>query len=228
MIDPKLESILARRDGYEIGSEAWDQLNEEKAQYLESIKPSTRERIIYFNEKDLGGITDVFTEGFDISTLPFGVERRSLLEYHPTRRHPIPYIVVWFEDKYFFALREQGGGELRLIGKKGLIGGHVGEEDLVEGDMTATFQRALFREAREEAGIMEEHVNAFRLRGIIKSDLGVDIDHLGLVYEMEINTDTIKSEEGGVLTGMWIKENDLPDYYESFENWTKIVFDNLL
>jgi len=228
MADTKLEELLARRDAEEFGSDEWGKLNIEKAEYLENIKPSTRERIIYFEEVDLGGIEKVFTKETEISNLPFAVERRSLLEYHPTRRHPIPYVLIRFEDKYFFILRESGGGELRLIGKKGLIGGHIDEDDVVLDDLAATFQNALLREAKEEAGIGEEMVQSVALLGLIKSDLGVDVDHLGLVYEIEVNTDKIKSEEKGVLTGVWIAKEELPSHYESFENWSKIVYDNLL
>lgn len=228
MAEERLENVLKRRDAYAFGSEEWEKLNEEKADYLENIKPSTKERVIYFEESDLAGIEETFSGEADIFNLPFDIERRSLLEYHPTRRHPIPYMLVRFEDKYFFILREQGGGELRLIGKKGLIGGHIAEEDMIEGDLVATVQNALFREAEEEAGITEDMVNSIKLRGVIKSDLGVDIDHLGLVYEMEISTDSIKSEEEGIATGIWIPEEELPAHYESFENWSKIVYDNLL
>lgn len=228
MADGRLEELLEERDGHDYGSAGWEELNLAKADYLESIKPSTRERIIYFEESDLADIPGTFTEKADIFALPFSVERRSLLEYHPTRRHPIPYVLIRFADRYFFILREQGGGEIRLIGKKGLIGGHIGEEDLVEGDLALTVQNALFREAREEAGVGEEMVEAIRLRGVIKSDEGVDFDHLGLVYELELNTDEIKSEEEGVLTGVWIGKDELARHYDSFENWSKIVYDNLL
>lgn len=228
MSDQRLEEILARRDEFEVGSPEWDKLNEEKADYLESIKPSTKERIVCFEEDDLGNIEGVFTKNAEIFDLPFSVERRSAVEYHPTKRHPIPYILVRFGEKYFFALREQGGGELRLIGKKGLIGGHVPEEDVVEGDLSKTFYNALLREAKEESGIDESIIKSVELRGLIKSDLGVDIDHLGLVYEIELSTDQIQSEEKDVLTGIWISKEELPEHYESFENWSKIVYDNLL
>jgi predicted NUDIX family phosphoesterase len=228
MTDQKLENILTRRDSFEIGSSQWKILNEEKADYLESIRPSTRERVVYFEEKFFDGIQENFLKDFSVYDLPFGIERRSALEYHPTRRHPIPYALIRFQDNYFFILRESGGGELRLIGKKGLAGGHVGEVDVVEGNLKKTFENSLMREAREEVGIVSEMVNSIDLRGFIKSDLGVDVDHLGLVYEIELSTEAIKSEEDGVLTGIWIKKEDLKNHYESFENWSKIVYDNLL
>ena len=114
------------------------------------------------------------------------------------------------------------------LGKKGLIGGHIDEDDIAEGDLAKTFRGALLREAAEEAGVTEEIIKSVELCGLIKSDAGVDTDHLGLVYEMEITTDLIKSEEDGVLTGIWIPKDELKDHYESFENWAKIVYDNLL
>lgn len=228
MNDQKLEDILSRRDRFEVGSFDWNVLNEEKADYLESIKPSTKEHIVYFEESIFDAVEDIFIRSLDVFDFPFGVERRSALEYHPTKRHPIPYVLIRFCDKYFFILRENGGGELRLIGKKGLVGGHVGKEDLVDGDLKKTFENALMREAKEEVGITSEMIKSINLKGFIKSDLGVDVDHLGLVYEIEVLTDKIKSEEDGVLTGIWIHKDDLKNHYESFENWSKIVYDNLL
>lgn len=228
MADQKLEDILEKRDEFEIGSEEWNRLNEEKADYLESIKPSTKERVVCFEESDLGDIEGVFTRNTEIFDLPFGVERRSIAEYHPTKRHPIPYAIIRFEDKYFFILRQQGGGELRLIGKKGLIGGHVSEEDISGQDLKETFRNSLLREAREEAGLSPEIIKSVNLRGLIKSDLGVDADHLGLIYEIELSTDRIKSEEDEIHAGIWISKDELPEHYESFENWSKIVYDNLL
>ncbi|MDD3190401.1 MAG: hypothetical protein PHI66_01785, partial [Candidatus Pacebacteria bacterium] len=189
MADEKLEEILSERDSFEFGSEEWDKLDREKAGYLESIKSSMKDNTIYFEEVDLDGIEKVFSGNTEIFDLPFGVEKRSLLEYHPTRRHPIPYILVRFEDKYFFTLREQGGSELRLIGKKGLIGGHVDDCDVVEDSLEKTCYNALFREAAEEAGVNEDIIKSVSLRGLIRSDLGVDFDHLGLIYEIELLTD---------------------------------------
>lgn len=220
--------LLARRDAEALGSPRWEALNAEKADYLESIKPSTRERIVHFWEKDLAGLGDGFVPVAGVFELPFFIERRSLLEYHPAQRHPIPYVLIRHGDDYFFILREAGGGELRLIGKKGLIGGHVDAQDVEPGDLERTIWRAALREAKEEAGLDEEMIVSVRLRGALKSDLGVDIDHLGLVYEIEVNTDRIKAEEDGVLTSIWIPRHQLADHYESFENWSKIVYDHLL
>lgn len=228
MTDPRLEEVLACRDAEAVGSIEWERLNEEKADYLESIKPSTRERVVCFLERDLGNIAQGFARGAALTDISYFIERRSAAEYHPLKRHPIPYALIRHEDRYFFILRGQGGGELRLIGKKGLIGGHVSEEDVIEGDLGASAERALRREAQEEAGLEDGDIVSVELRGTIKSDLGVDIDHLGLVYEIEVKHERLKAEEEGVLTGIWIPRTELAAHRESFENWALMVYDNLL
>jgi predicted NUDIX family phosphoesterase len=109
-----------------------------------------------------------------------------------------------------------------------LIGGHVAEEDMADGDLRTTFENALLREAAEEAGVVPDFIRSIELKGLIKSDQGVDSDHLGLVYEIETSTDRIASQEEEVLTGIWIPRGELADHYTSLENWSRIVYDNLL
>jgi len=124
-----------------------------------------------------------------------------------------------YEDKYFFILREKGSGEARLEGKKGMVGGHVGEEGIVKG---------MYRELEEEVSVTPSIIKSLTLKGLIKSNEGVNIDHLGIIYEIELTTDKIKAEEKGVLSGMWINKEDLSKHYDSFENWSKIIYDNVL
>jgi len=224
-----LQQILFKRDKYEVFSPEWMELNDKKMKELEKVKPSTKEYIISFIENDLKEIP----EGFSFTNkIPNGIEgyvyKRSYFEYHPWYRHPIPYVIVKYQNKYFFILREKGSGELRLIGKKGLLGGHVGLEDLVTDDLESTIENALYRELEEEAGITKDLIENINIKGLIKNNEGVDADHLGFVYEIELITDDIKSEEDGVLTGIWINKEDLVNHYDSFESWSQIVFDNLL
>lgn len=226
MQENQLEEILARRDVLAMGSAEWEKLNREKADFLESIKPSTRERIVFFEEKDLPATPKhgwLAAKALDLAKIPAAWARRSELEYHPLRRHPIPYVLVRSGDKFFFVLREGGGGELRLIGKKGMIGGHVAEEDAVEGNLPSTMEKALRREAEEEAGITAEMITSLEPAGLIKSDTGVDADHLGLVYVMEINTRDIIGSEPEKLTGVWLTREEIVTQWESLENWAQIV-----
>ena len=215
-----LDNILKARDLFEVGSDLWGELNYIKSNILENLKPSTNEKIIAYNEGDLDYISEGFFHTDNLPRAKTFIDKRSLLEYaNGSFRHPIPYIIVRYENKYFFTLREQGSGELRLIGKKGMIGGHVGKEGIYEG---------MKREIEEEAGIVNSMIKSIKLRGLIKSNYSVDQDHLGCIYEIELNTDKIKAEEDGVLSGLWINTEDLYKHYESFESWSKIVYDNLL
>lgn len=221
------EEIVKIRDTYSLDTEEWNYLNKRKAEWLESHKPSTKERIIYFDTRDLTEIPEGFSVVDSLPQIPFKTERRSLLEYNGTQRHPIPYAIIRHGRRYFFALRGKGAGESRLVGLKGMLGGHVDEEDVTPLSLNKSLLNGLKRELQEEAGITDEIVKNVSVKGLIKSNIGVDSDHLGVVYEIELTTDAIRSTEEE-LTGMWIHENKLKDHYDAFESWSKIVCDHVL
>lgn len=223
-----IEEIIDYRDTFDIHSEEWRTLNLIKADWLEEKKPSTKESIIYFDKATVETVPMGFSPIESLPEFPYSVAKRSVLEYHSEQRHPIPYAVIRHQNKYFFILRESESGEIRLIGKKGMLGGHVGEEDIDTSSLNASILNALKRELHEEAGITDDMVEQAMVKGFIKSNEGVDNDHLGIVYEITLNTDAIKSEEEGKLSGIWIQEEELRDHYGSFESWSKIVYDELL
>ncbi|MFF2531474.1 hypothetical protein ACFVS2_21440 [Brevibacillus sp. NPDC058079] len=225
-----LEEILRKRDTHEVDSLEWKELNELKAEWLEYHKPSNKEEIIYFEETALLDIPHGFSIVEKLPYLPFDVMKRSLLEHHPEKRHPIPYAIVRHKRRYFFILRENGSGELRLIGKKGMLGGHVGKEDIDHetNNLSKTILNGLMRELQEEANIEAPMIVSIHLKGLIKGEEGVDADHLGIIFEIELDTDDIDTQEEGVQKGIWIHENDLKNHYPSFESWSKIVYDHVL
>lgn len=229
-----LEEILAKRDEYEYGTVEWNKLNGEKADLLESKKPSVSEQIIYFKEEDLNFLgSDAFIQANDevyskLKEVPMHVQKRSLLEYVAEQRHPIPYVYIRDGERIFFISRESGSGELRLVGKKGMLGGHVGDEDLIENDLQKTLTNGMLRELWEEAAIGEEDIASIDLKGLIKSDVGVDNDHLGLVYEITLKNNDIQTQEEGVINGLWLNKNEIRNHYDSFESWSKIVIDNVI
>lgn len=209
--------------------------NIEKANFLESKKPSTKTPILYFLESELDNIKAGFTKGSleDIKAKPL-FERRSLLEYLPMQRHPIPYCVVKSGDKYFLIFRENGSGETRLIGKKGLLGGHIDEEDKVlvgeEVDLIKTMENGLYRELEEEANLTKDMIDNISLIGFIKidEDGSVENDHLGLIYLIEVPNTDLKAVEEGVLSGDWFTKEEIIEMKSSLERWSEIVFDNIL
>jgi predicted NUDIX family phosphoesterase len=223
----QLEDIIKKRDSYPECSAKWNDLNYKKAKILQEIKPSTKENIIFFEEGDLDSIPNGFSKVSFIFSIAYYYGNRSVLEYNQTQRHPIPYCIIRYKDKYFFILREKGSGEIRLKGKKGLVGGHVGIEEKST-NLRTTIENGMKREIKEETGIIDDMIKSIQLHGLIKDNEGVNSDHLGYIYEIELNTDQIKAEEDGILTGIWINQKDLPQHYESFESWSKIVYDNIL
>jgi len=224
-----LDEILDKRNSYTTEEEEWDVWNDKKAELLEQLKPSTKERIVYFLAEDLQSLPDGFVPASDVPTnLDMRVSKRSLLEYNPLQRHPIPYAIVKHKKRYFFILRESGSGELRLIGKKGLLGGHVGEEDLDTLSLSKTCLNGLFRELGEEAGITHNIVEKIDFKGYIKGTEGVDTDHLGMVYQIELMTDDIESQEEGILKGIWLHEDEIEGQLPYLESWAHMLAINVI
>lgn len=207
-----------------------------KAKCLEKNKSSLKTPIIYFLEEELQNIPQGYSKSKleDIKAKVL-IEKRSLLEYLPSQRHPIPYCVVKCKDKYFLIFREQGSGEQRLIGKKGLLGGHIDDIDVVynenkEIDLDLTVKNGLYRELKEEADIKEDLIKDISLIGMIKiQEKGtVENDHLGLVYQIEVSNDKFKTIEDGVLSGDWFTKEEIIQMKSSLERWAYLIFDNML
>ena len=225
--------------------------NIEKSIFLESKKKSTKTPILYFLESELENIKTGFSKGTleDLKATPL-FEKRSLLEYLPSQRHPIPYCVVRCkkEEKYFLIFRENGSGETRLIGKKGLLGGHIDEADKVfltsntpdkvngngfvntKVDVIKTIENGLYRELEEEANLTKDIIEDISLIGFIKitEDGCVENDHLGLIYLIDVPNTNLTAVEEGVLSGDWFTKEEILDMKPSLERWTKLAFDNIL
>jgi len=226
-ISNSLEDIIERRDLHEVESPEWLEWNHIKAEMLEKLKPKTSEEIIFFKETDLTDIKDGLHETGKLPIVPMYTGKRSVMEYNPVQRHPIPYVIVKHKKYYFFILRGNGVSELRLVDKKGLLGGHVGAEDHDEISLSKTILNGLMRELQEEAGITKELIESIEFKGLLKSNNGVDRDHLGLIYQVELLTKNIVSKEEE-LTGIWIHEKDLSQHADSFESWARMIYEQWL
>lgn len=216
-------------------------LNDYKSNLLEEEKPHLNEEILYFLEKDLINIKTGFQDQ-SIYDLPKEIysAKRSLLEYLQTQRHPINYCVIEYlndnlEKQYFVINRESGSGETRLVGKKGLLGGHIGKEDIIqydstnEIDLSRTFEQAMLRELEEEAGITEDLMIDNRFYGFIKSEeeKTTEYDHLGIISRIEVDTKEISTLEDGIISGCWLTKEEIIENISTFEEWARIVFSNM-
>lgn len=222
-----IDEILEKRDEFEYGTPEWMLWNRIKAEKLESLKPSTKEQIIFFKERDLKDIPLGLTLTDKLPNVSYYVGKRSLLEYNSEQRHPIPYCIIRHDNYYFFINREKSSGEIRLIGKKGMLGGHVGAEDMDDLSLSKTLLNGLRRELKEEAGITDELIKSINLKGILKSNEGVDKDHLGIIYEIELISKDITSQEEA-LTDMWLHEDELSEHRDTFESWASIIYDTII
>jgi predicted NUDIX family phosphoesterase len=212
--------ILTEWRNTEMFSKRWEELIEEKASALEAMKPSTKEEIMYYFNHHLGEIPIGFSSASTLPKVKYDFDKRSYFEYNDEiTRHPIPYCIVRYKNKFYLALRENGS-EARLNGKIGMLGGHVGREGIEKG---------MFRELEEEAGVTKAIVSSKKIRGYIKLDTTeVDKDHLGIVYEIVLKSDKVNMSEGDVLKGIWMTKDELASNYERLENWAKVVYDNLI
>ena len=231
-LNDKLNSIL-KELRLEDNKENIKKLHTEKSEILQKIKPSTKEDIIYFKNKDLDFIKFGFIKNINPFNIKFDINKRSYLEYNKSQRHPIPYCIIKNskEDKYFLSLREQNGGEMRLIGKKGLLGGHVAKEDIIKINnvinLKSTIESALYRELLEEAGITKDIIKDIEFKGILKLKGDVEDDHIGYIYEIDLNTLDINAKEKGVLSGVWLSKEEILNNLDSLELWSYAIFKDL-
>lgn len=198
-----------------------------------NVKTSLLDKIVYYDESTLSGLGEGYIESAlsVITELPLMVDTRYFLEDDYTKRHPIPYALLKYDDKYFLADRLKGGTEARLHGKKGMLGGHVDGSDITDCGSNVVkdiFEYSLLRELREEVGVIESMVNAIDFKGYIRitDKTAVEGVHLALVYVVDLNTNKITSEEKNILKGKWYSKQDIVDIYSTLEKWSELVIKN--
>lgn len=230
-LDEKLEQLIEDfRNEEDLCKREY--INKMKADVYEQLKPSTKEEIIYFHEEDLSDIEQGYSTGVEDIKADIHIAKRSLLEYDYSQRHPIPYCIVKYKNKYFFTIRQEGSGEIRLIGQVGLLGGHVGVEDLAYNnnkvDFPTTMRNSMLRELEEEAGITENIIEGVEFKGLIKLFGGVESDHIAIIYEIELTNSDIDAIEEGVLKGIWIDKNEIVNMEDKLEYWAWLVWKNII
>ena len=209
-----IEDVLKERDSHEYHSYQWHNCNKEKVFIIEDLKPEWKEYVAYYSEHSLDNIPYGFTKTNELPSAHIYENKRSILEYNGGyTRQIIPYCLVRCDDEYYLVLRENNGDN-RLNGGIGLLGGHVGKD--IEGGM--------LRELEEEANITTENIESVNLIGTIKSnDTITDMDHLGLVYIIELKHKRIRMQEYGIQKGMFVKLGDFHKYSPQFESWLELI-----
>ncbi len=179
----------------------------------------------------------------DLNSMTMYFREREETESNEAYKQIIPYNVIKAGKRYLVYNRGKDGGEKRLSGKFSLgIGGHVNDKDL-------TIKKSIYRELTEEIGnvlyernainefarVSNKDIIGFFCKGFIYDD-STDVGrvHLGLLILHE--ADTIFSP-GGELEEFnqwyrWMTDEEIAanlyGVLEGFENWSLIVYKNML
>ena len=144
-------------------------------------------------------------------------------ELDPSYKQVIGYCVIRRGNQIFVTHRLDKSGEARLMGMYSCgTGGHatVGERVAV----------SIARELEEEVGVKDDMIVGKILKGyILDESTAVNSVHLGLVYEVVVNTKDIACREKGKLEGEWMDISAFLDLYrdDKLESWSRIVAENM-
>lgn len=145
-------------------------------------------------------------------------------ELDPSWKQVIGYCLLRKGNEYFVTHRLGKTGEQRLIGAYSLgTGGHAQSGERV--------MDSIRRELEEEVGVVPDQVVGTILKGYINDDSSaVNSVHLGLVYEVVLNTQDIECQEREKLAGEWMTGEQIRELFEAdkLESWSKIVFENVI
>ncbi|MDF2880089.1 MAG: hypothetical protein K0R54_646 [Clostridiaceae bacterium] len=218
-----LNEILLLLNDYEIDSAEWEFIDNKKAELLENENPEMKEEVIYFHEYSLIDLVEGFIELNQLPDFRYSINRRSVVEHNPEYRFPIPYIVIKYGRNYFFRINENNNN-LRI----GLFSRYVRKNNININSLNKTVLNALKKEIYESSGISDGMVVNLNFKGLIKANNDNNYNQLGVIYLIEISTDEVRIANEEKLQGIWIHENKLKDYYENFEPWTKLIYENII
>ena len=155
-----------------------------------------------------------------------GFMLRNEAEYNFEHKQIIPYVVVHHKDKYLLLQRTSNQSEKRLHNKYSLgIGGHINPVSSMKYENIII--DSMYRELNEEVQVNDH--GTLNFAGIINDDSNsVSKVHLGLLYILEVLSPEFEVLEKDKMTAEWVSEDDLKEYYDRFETWSQIVFDEYI
>ena len=153
--------------------------------------------------------------------------KRSELEIDPSFKQLISYAMISNKDSFYLFKRKSGQKEKRLHNKLHLgAGGHMNP-----GNSKERNEKYLINELKRELFEEVELLNACSIEdlefiGFINDDsIPVGRVHIGLLYNIRVSNKNIVVREMDKMTGDWVEKNDLVNYYDEMETWTKIAID---
>jgi len=152
-------------------------------------------------------------------------------ENDPNYKHIIPYILLTNEtNEIFVTQRTEKQTEKRLHNKFSVgIGGHVGPTRFLT--IKDSIRTGMIRELQEEMTGMEQVGNAFdfipTLTGFVNLDDAVGAVHFGLVYELLVGLDRIKTinvKETENMVGSWMPFEEASKI-KNYESWSQLILE---
>jgi len=153
--------------------------------------------------------------------------KRSELEEDPSFKQIIPYAIISHKESFFLFQRRSGQTEKRLHNKLHLgVGGHVNPGRSDEPDaqfLIDELKREFFEEVRLSNDCSIEDIEFI---GFINDEsIPVSRVHIGLLYNIRVSGKDVYVNETDKMTATWIEKQDLAQFYEGMETWTRIAYD---
>jgi predicted NUDIX family phosphoesterase len=160
----------------------------------------------------------------------FEFRNRGNIEEDPTYKQLIPYVLIQFEDKYFFSMqRKTNQSESRLHNKKSLgVGGHVPKFTWQEPDENIV-DAGMYRELDEEVFLPLD----FDLKGpigfIYDDSNEVGQVHLAVVSVIHVqDSRSVRVRETNKMTGKFRSVDEILKEKHLYENWSQILIDHVI
>ena len=150
---------------------------------------------------------------------------REDVENDSTKKQIIAHCVIERGDSVFMTKRLKKQTESRLHGLHSIgVGGHINTEDVVDG--VNVVKEGLLRELNEEVFISPDYETEFL--GIINDNAtSVNSVHCGACYKIKLKSGDCSVKETEKMEGSFVKLDELGDYYEYLEGWSKIVVNSV-
>ncbi|GGB03847.1 NUDIX domain-containing protein [Macrococcus hajekii] len=157
----------------------------------------------------------------------YEVKRRGDMEEAPAYKQLISYCILENEeDEVLVYKRLTGGGEERLHGLSSIgVGGHMNQSD--HDDIERTLIENARRELAEEVGLTDIPDSDLELIGFINDD-GDEVGrvHIGLVFRIKVERESIRAVETDTLSIEWIDKNRLMDI-PAYETWSRLIIESI-
>lgn len=193
---------------------------------------SMRESVMYVDRKSLEegaslpqGFLPEANEWYERILSNHAYAPRFELEEDPTRKQPIPYVVVYGKNGIFCLARKSSQGEARLHGKLSIgVGGHI-SEDSECGEIDA-IRAGMWRELHEELHINDGKIVSFW--GLLNDDSNeVGRVHVGLVFGINVLDDHVSVKETDKMEGFWASYEELVSQSARLESWSQLILPHL-